>query len=502
VTPDEFCLVHRPLIRGCTELTHSLAREVVWMKLPFTEVHSKYVEFMFLCKNAQSFLTCVEGLRDALETCEKAIYKLTEGNEGHLSPANLLCRIYSQYLHVFSTSLASVPIEELRSMKRAFKEKVGTYESEFKKKVKDFDSLKQSLEKAEESFARTESDIKKAHSRTTDPFVRKSPFSWSQSTGDRDKNFERMQKLTLDREKIVSECQQLLNELTSAHSSAYSRAGIVQTEVSSMRRRINRRIDSETRQILGKIDKCLSQLPDLAIAPLLDQLKRICPSAGDFGTKLAPPEISLTQLVGSDHENRIKMMQTRPDMIEYRAVQSYMAKEAGELSFSRNELIEVLRKDPSGWWQGKNSLGHIGVFPSVLLAERPAGAALPLQQIQLNTYKPNLLQRRPSGTWNTMDGSMRDSRERLIMAQPPYSLIAVVQFKYVGETIAVSPGEVVKIGGPTDTNGYVQVKNSAGQQGLVPLNILSIKHQEKDNSKYTSVHSYQNELPSSLSFQW
>ena len=38
------------------------------------------------------------------------------------------------------------------------------------------------------------------------------------------------------------------------------------------------------------------------------------------------------------------------------------AEEEGELSFNEGDRIEVLRKDPSGWWEGKLN-GVVGLFP-------------------------------------------------------------------------------------------------------------------------------------------
>ena len=38
------------------------------------------------------------------------------------------------------------------------------------------------------------------------------------------------------------------------------------------------------------------------------------------------------------------------------------AEEEGELSFNEGDRIEVLRKDPSGWWEGRLN-GVVGLFP-------------------------------------------------------------------------------------------------------------------------------------------
>ena len=38
------------------------------------------------------------------------------------------------------------------------------------------------------------------------------------------------------------------------------------------------------------------------------------------------------------------------------------AEEEGELSFNEGDRIEVIRKDPSGWWEGRLN-GEVGLFP-------------------------------------------------------------------------------------------------------------------------------------------
>ena len=51
------------------------------------------------------------------------------------------------------------------------------------------------------------------------------------------------------------------------------------------------------------------------------------------------------------------------------------------MSFKAGELIVVLQKDPSGWWQGELN-GKIGVFPSVDWVEEitNTGTVIPPQQ--------------------------------------------------------------------------------------------------------------------------
>ena len=48
-----------------------------------------------------------------------------------------------------------------------------------------------------------------------------------------------------------------------------------------------------------------------------------------------------------------------------RVVADYEARDGSELSIRQGELVQVIRKDPSGWWEGRNEVsGEVGWFPS------------------------------------------------------------------------------------------------------------------------------------------
>ena len=46
-----------------------------------------------------------------------------------------------------------------------------------------------------------------------------------------------------------------------------------------------------------------------------------------------------------------------------KAVWSYQAGDTDEVSLDTAEIVEILRKDESGWWTGKRSNGETGLFP-------------------------------------------------------------------------------------------------------------------------------------------
>ncbi|XP_024135163.1 unconventional myosin-If [Oryzias melastigma] len=54
--------------------------------------------------------------------------------------------------------------------------------------------------------------------------------------------------------------------------------------------------------------------------------------------------------------------QQRPQVPQCRALYQYVGQEADEISFEVNDVIELIREDPSGWWFGKIR-GRQGIFP-------------------------------------------------------------------------------------------------------------------------------------------
>lgn len=478
---------YRVTLRGSLDPISSLICDAVLMMLRITAIVLKYERIHSETDVPhQSFVRTTTAIKSLLDNCERDITKLLEGADCLNPQSSLICRVFIEYMRAVSSSIIEVDLEDMRSMKRSFKEKLSCIDTEFKRRTKEMTSLNGALAKAEQAFERAEGDLKRAHAKAVDPLGLRTAFSRAPSTQERDKQFERMQRLSADQARLASEADLGLNEIASVHSAAYSRAVIVLNEVSSMRRRLNRRVVHQSRQFISRMNTHLNAAISTTVPPLIEQLDQQSPAVGDFGIRLATIEESLRNLLGADREQRVKAMQSKPQLIEYRAVQSYMAKETGELSFSRNERIEVLKKDASGWWTGRNTLGETGVFPSVLVAQRPAGAALPLQQIPAETYRPNLAQNRVSGAWESI-GSV-DERARMISAQPPFAFVGIVQFAHVGDTLSVDTGEIVQIEGMGDGDGQVKIRNDRGQSGSVPIKILSVKHREESSATASGCH--------------
>jgi len=52
------------------------------------------------------------------------------------------------------------------------------------------------------------------------------------------------------------------------------------------------------------------------------------------------------------------------DVTTVTALHNHQASEAGELEFRKGDVIAVLRKDDSGWWEGRTPDGKKGIFPA------------------------------------------------------------------------------------------------------------------------------------------
>lgn len=55
----------------------------------------------------------------------------------------------------------------------------------------------------------------------------------------------------------------------------------------------------------------------------------------------------------------------------YVAAYEFRPEEDGELYFKRGDHIEVLDKEDSNWWKGKNvSSGNVGLFPATYVQKK------------------------------------------------------------------------------------------------------------------------------------
>lgn len=60
------------------------------------------------------------------------------------------------------------------------------------------------------------------------------------------------------------------------------------------------------------------------------------------------------------------MVKPRGQML--RTLYAYEAQDTDELTFAKDQLIELVKKDESGWWQGRLG-GRTGLFPANYVAE-------------------------------------------------------------------------------------------------------------------------------------
>ena len=416
---------------------------------------------------------------------ERSLQRIMESADGEHAASSLLVQTFLNCARALSASLSVGSKDELKQMKTLFKDRLTQYEFDLKQRARDVTSLKQALEKSEQSFGKTQTEIKRVHAKSLEAGdgARRRSFSWSPlRVESKDQVFERLQKLVHEQSRLSSESECLFKQVSSAHQTAYSRFSGVMNELGSMRRRLNRRTAGELKSVASSLTTQLKQLISDCLPQVSDKADECCPCSGDFGMRLPSVNDSLSSLIGPDASIRIKGMMNASDsgIIEYRAVQSYVAKEKGEISFNRNDRIDVIEKDSSGWWVGKNLAGNIGLFPSVYLVQRPAGAILPLQKNSAVSFKPELVQGSSLGTWKPQ-GTLENERAKLVSNNPPFAFIGIIQFPFNGNGISVEPGEVVEVQQiDSHSPSLVIVVNARGIKGVVPIHIMTLKYRSGD----------------------
>ncbi|KAJ3030568.1 UNVERIFIED_CONTAM: hypothetical protein HDU68_008585 [Siphonaria sp. JEL0065] len=79
-----------------------------------------------------------------------------------------------------------------------------------------------------------------------------------------------------------------------------------------------------------------------------------------------------------------------------KAVFTYQANEANEISFAEGEIVSEIEKLDEGWWQGKNSKGQVGLFPFNYVDEIKATPAAVVPPAPAPVSAPPPLFNRPS----------------------------------------------------------------------------------------------------------
>ncbi|KFO53398.1 Unconventional myosin-Ie, partial [Corvus brachyrhynchos] len=101
------------------------------------------------------------------------------------------------------------------------------------------------------------------------------------------------------------------------------------------------------RKSMGQSEEPISQQPES-----LDFLK--VPDQGAAGPCAAPPR------AGGRPKPQPK---PKPQVPQCRALYAYDAQDTDELSFNANDIIDIIKEDPSGWWTGRLR-GKQGLFPN------------------------------------------------------------------------------------------------------------------------------------------
>lgn len=450
----------------------------------------------------QAFTSVYEEIRNTVLCCEKRLLKTLESPDCLSEPASLLCRNTLEQVHAIASVFGDESLHEMHRMNAAAKEKLERVDHTLKADFGKMKGLCVELNKLDTKFAKIQSDARIIHSKTLDyseripnaPLNPQSeasvsichPRSWVsrfiKKPATRDQLFTNLQVIRHERERVANESERIYSEFISHHTVAYNRLHQTVDELASMRRRMNRKILSELRQVSSKC-----RVREAAHTHhSMEKLEHVCPTTGDFNMRLPDAVSSLNFLVGKDRENRVRMMActSDSDIIEHRAIQTYLAREEGELSFTRNERIEIIKKEPSGWWYGRNSKGQEGVFPSVLVAPRPAGAPLPVIHNAKNiSYRPGIAQETFGGTWKS--NGAPDDRMALIESNPEFCFVGVIHFPFFSKEICLDVNDIVQIARSDGTTNVI-VQNVRKQQGSVPLNIMTVKEGSVENENISN----------------
>lgn len=419
------------------------------------------------------------SVAEILSTCERSLQRLSETADCQYGPSGVFCKMMGEFVQNLSASMSAQSVDEMKRMKTIVKDKLVSYDMEVKTRLKEVMTVKQSMDKHDSSLERIQSDIRKVHASLSEvrPGGSRVSLTWNRGPEDKDKLFEKIQKLKLDQQRVANDSEYELGQLGGKHLQSFNRLTVTVNELSSMRRRLNRKVLSEIQAIVPRIQTGLENLLPMSF----ESFEKILPSSGDFGMRLPPAELSLSNITGCDREAKILLLRNICDVIEYRAVQTYIAKEAGELSFSRNEKIEVINKESSGWWFGANEQGLQGYFPSVLIGERPANVPLPSDSGHKDSYRPKLSHAAGAGTWKSAPSmDIQDERIALIRSHPEGTFVGIVHFAMFNEEICLETNDIVDIIklGP---EGKVIVRNERNQVGPIPLNIITVKFKANEN---------------------
>jgi hypothetical protein len=125
------------------------------------------------------------------------------------------------------------------------------------------------------------------------------------------------------------------------------------------------------------------------------------------------------------------------------ALYNYTADEEGELTFKEGEMIQVLSKDPSGWWRGRTTAGEEGDFPS-------------------NYVGP------PGGTAEVKSGE-EDGDDEETTVDASFRVLYDYEAEEEGE-LSIVQDQVLFVF--TERGGWFYGKNEAGQTGLFPSNYV------------------------------
>jgi len=202
------------------------------------------------------------------------------------------------------------------------------------------------------------------------------------------------------------------------------------------------------------------------------------------------PMLSNTYVAKNSHDKKITFVT---------ALYAYSGADDTELSFQKGDVIEVLEKDASGWWEGRLSTGTKGSFPenytaaavkenmSVDVASPSCDSAAspcytlesPISGYSSPTENVTPADRNdiPSGFSSPTDKTAERnevSPSSICPVEPKFTR-AIVLFNFVAQDssdLTVYKNQVLTVHGTDQDGGWLDASNDSSKRGMVPANYV------------------------------
>jgi len=198
---------------------------------------------------------------------------------------------------------------------------------------------------------------------------------------------------------------------------------------------------------------------------------------------------------GTTSSSETKPPEVQSVRVDYvRLLYDYTADEAGELTVRAGDIIEVIEKDASGWWEGKSRDGTTGSFPENYTHMATVQEALDfgfpavganseqIEEIE-NSQKEvaNIIAQkstkfeRDEVNEQQEEEQKRESLPGAAFSHTPPSKQVIAIFDYEAQDpydLTIKKREILVVHGIDKDGGWLDASNAKGNRGMVPANYV------------------------------